>query len=170
MTFAPNANDRLWKDPEQNGKFNLPSLLRYLILILVILCLILGAWYLFSPHRPRLNEAALPLIQADGTPYKVKAQDQGIPAIKHQDKLVYGRIRNDQNTPTVEHILPDPEPPLAHTKDENSTVKMVDQYIPEEIQLEASKIAAPQMTSIDDLLEDLPEENGHVFQQNIRSF
>jgi cell division protein FtsN len=100
------------------------------------------------------------------TPYKVKAKDQGLPNIKHQDKLVYGRIRNDEETPPVEHILPDPEPPTAQITEGESTLKMVDQYVPEDIEIEKvaesplkdPKDAPSSLVSIEDLIEDQPSE------------
>lgn len=156
MTFSPSANDRLWKDPEKDKDF--PPFVRYILILLIIGGILLGGWYFFAPAHHNVNLSTLPLIQAGKTPYKIKAQDQGIPSIKHQDKLVYGRIRNDQNTPTVEHILPDPEPPLTQITEENSPVKMVDPYVPEDIELETSKTTPSKITSIDDLLEELPDE------------
>ena len=103
----------------------------------------------------------MPVIRADETPVKIKAEDQGIPGVNHQDKLVYGRIRNDQSTPPIEHILPDPEPPLAHLKESTSAVKMVNQYTPDDINLEKGvdkpdpvKAAPPSITSIEALIED----------------
>lgn len=170
MTFSPNDDDRLWKDEEKRGWFRFPSPLRYIVLLLIIVCVAAGIWYMLSPDRRSFNSSTLSLIRADETPYKIKPQDQGVPGIKHQDKLVYGRIRNDQNTPTVEHILPDPEPPVARVQEDGTTVKMVDQYVPEDIQLdqvsdttpETSKSSASTITSIEDLLEDQPAESSQI--------
>ncbi|MBS0272009.1 MAG: SPOR domain-containing protein [Proteobacteria bacterium] len=170
MTFTPNDDDRLWKEEEDKGWFRFPSPLRYIILLLIIICVVAGIWYALSPDRRSFNSSTLSLIQADETPYKTKPQDQEVPGIKHQDKLVYGRIRNDQNTPTVEHILPDPEPPIVLAKEEETAVKMVDQYVPEDIQLdpvsdtasEAPKASISAITSIEDLIEGQPAEDSKV--------
>lgn len=161
MTFSPDDDDRLWKESPQEGWFRFSSPLRYVIFLVILLCVIIGLWYLFSSTRQNYNKTDLALIRADETPFKVKAKDQGVPNIKHQDKLVYGRIRNDQNEPPVEHILPDPELPLSHIKDDTPSLKMVEQYTPEEIQLEKGEVptskpkeeATFSLTSIEDLIE-----------------
>ncbi len=166
MTFSPNDDDRLWKDTKPKGWFRFSPPLRYVLLLALLIGCVIGLWYLLSPARRNYNTAALALIRADDTPYKVKAKDQGIPSIKHQDKLVYGRIRKDQKDPPVEHILPDPELPLAHIQEDTSSIKMVDQYIPQDIDLEKNtqtsssppKETSSSFASIEDLIEDLPQE------------
>ncbi len=77
------------------------------------------------------------LIRMDESPFKVKAKDQGVPGIEHQDKLIYGRIRNDQAPPAVEHILPEPEP-----------IKMIEQYVPEDVELEKNVEEKPETTAM----------------------
>ncbi|OJW47773.1 MAG: hypothetical protein BGO67_08995 [Alphaproteobacteria bacterium 41-28] len=166
MTFSPNDDDRLWKGSRQRVWFRFTTPLRYLIFLILLICFIVALWYLLSPVSRNYNKADLALIRVDETPYKVKAKDQGLPNIKHQDKLVYGRIRNDQDTPPVEHILPDPEPPTAQIMESESTLKMVDQYVPENIDLEKveesplkdPKDTPPPLASIEDLIEDQPSE------------
>jgi hypothetical protein len=153
MTFNPNDDDRLWKESEPEGWFRFGTPLKYGIFIILLICLVVGLWYLLSPARRTYAPTDLALIKADETPYKVKAEDQGIPSVKHQDKLVYGRIRNDQNEPPAEHILPDPEGP---------SLKMVKQYIPSDEDGEKGPAQPPEketsLTSISDLIEELPEE------------
>jgi len=168
MSFSPNDDDRMWRDPKNEGWYKFSSPLKYLIFIIILVALIVGIWYLASPARRKFyNTNELALIRADENPYKVKAKDQGIPGVKHQDKLVYGRIRGDQNTPPVEHILPDPEPVSVHVKDDPNSLKMVEQYAPEDMdperrveaaqeQKQEKETAAP--SSIEDLIGDTPEE------------
>ena len=110
--------------------------------------------------RPSIK-TNLPLVRADETPFKIKAEDQGVPGVNHQDKLVYGRIRSDENKPTVEHILPPPEAPLSHSA--QPPVQMVDQYLPEDLDLtlgaEQASAPAPAPASIEALLEEIsPDE------------
>lgn len=162
MTFTPNDDDRLWKESRQRGWFRFSSPLRYVVFLIVLVCLVIALWYLLSPIGQSYNKADLALLRADETPYKVKAQDQGLPNIKHQDKLVYRRIRNDQDTPPVEHILPDPEPPTAQMREGESTLKMVDQYNPKdndelEKVAESNDTSSP-LVSIEDLIEENPSE------------
>ncbi len=192
MTFSPGDDDRLWREPEKDGWFRFSSPLKYVIFIIILIALIVVIWYLMSPARRSFyNPNELALIRADETPYKVKAQDQGIPGVKHQDKLVYSRIRGDQNNPPVEHILPDPEPPLVPVKDVSPSVKMVEQYTPNDVDFDKSgeptlteepmKEAAKPISSIEDLIDDTPEEKpisekkvvkGNIFIQlaSLKSF
>ncbi|HUX78711.1 MAG TPA: SPOR domain-containing protein [Alphaproteobacteria bacterium] len=166
MTYSPNDDDRLWKEPRREGWFRFTTPLRYVVFLLLLVGAVIVIWYLVSPVRRSYDKANLALIRADENPYKVKAKDQDLPNIKHQDKLVYGRIRNDQNSPTVEHILPDPEPPIVHTAEESSNLKMVDQYIPQDVEtakiVEAAAISPeetpPALVSIEDLIEEEPSE------------
>ena len=170
MTFLPNNDDRFWKESRQKGWFRFPTPLRYIVFMIILVCLVVVLWYLLSPARRSYNNADLALIQADESPFKVKAKDQGLPQIKHQDKLVYGRIRSDQNAPAVEHILPEPESPSAQIKEDPPALKMVDEYRPENSELEKGansfsekSIDTPHaIASIEDLIDELPEEKPMV--------
>lgn len=176
MTFSPGDDDRLWTDPEKESWFRFSSPLRYLVFLVILVCLIIGGWYLVSPARRSYNRADLALIRADDTPFKVKAKDQEIPGIKHQDKLVYGRIRDDQNTPSVEHILPDPEPPLVPVKEEAPSLKMVDPYIPNDgdpgnpnaTQEKPSSEERPALSSIEDLIPEEPDSKPTLENKEIK--
>lgn len=160
MTFYPDDDDRLWKDSKTDSWFRFPTPLRYLAFLILIILIVVILWNLFAPVNKTYSQADLPLIRADETPFKIKAEDQGIPGIKHQDKLVYGRIRSDQNAPQVEHILPDPEPPISVSDKEEDTVKMVERFEPEDDSLTKIVKALPPseeppskgITSISDLI------------------
>ncbi|MBL8676584.1 MAG: hypothetical protein JNJ47_04065, partial [Alphaproteobacteria bacterium] len=130
MTFSPNDDDRLWQDSQSEGWFRFSSPFHYIVLLLILIALVAGAWYLLIPARQNYNEKNLPLIHADSTPYKIKAEVQTLPGIKHQDKLIYSRIRNDENAPPVEHILPDPEPIPIDIPTDSSPMKMENLYSP----------------------------------------
>jgi len=161
MTFSVDNNDRFWKEPKQKGWFHFPSPMRYVLLLILLVVLIVSVWYLLPSSSPPLAKSELPLVRADETPFKIKAEDQGIPGVNHQDKLVYGRIRNDENRPSVEHILPNPEAPLAHSN--QPSIQMVDQYVPEDLEIEKVAVkdvslAPPSpssITSIEELLEGI---------------
>lgn len=162
MKLTPNEDDRLWKEPEKTPWFRFQSPLRYVVFIILLVALLIGLWYLIAPSHRGYNKVDLALIRADEAPYKVKPETQGVPSVKHQDKLVYGRIRADQNGPIAEHILPDPETPLPQIKEDSGPVRMVEQYAPEELDPE-NVIELPQMESkknisIEDLIEESPEE------------
>lgn len=166
MTFSPNDDDRLWQAPKAEGWFRFPSPFRYIVLLLILVALVVGAWYLLMPARQNYSEKNLPLIQADNTPYKIKADDQALPGIKHQDKLIYSRIRSDENAPPVEHILPDPEPIPIDVQTDSSPMKMENLYSPEDIQLEKVAEEVPEtkenvalsIASIEELIEGGSEE------------
>ncbi len=167
MTFSPNDDDRLWKETRKEGWFRFATPLRYIIFLLALVCLVVALWYLFAPARRSYSKTDLAFIRTDDAPYKVKAKEQGLPHIKHQDKLIYGRIRSDQNTPpAAEHILPDPEPPTAHPMNDRPTLKMVNQYTPEDLEVEKvveSSLEKPNnppsaLVSIEDLIEEYPSE------------
>lgn len=131
MTFVPDREDRLWRESARESRFRISTPLWYAFFVIVLVVLMIGLWYLFVPMRQDAHKMEIPLIRADETAYKIKAEDQGVPSVKHQDKLVYGRIRGDQNEALVEHILPDPEPPEAL-----ETLKMVEQYQPDDLEVE----------------------------------
>ncbi|MBX9787224.1 MAG: SPOR domain-containing protein [Alphaproteobacteria bacterium] len=166
MTFSPNDDDRLWQDSKSEGWFRFSSPVRYIFFLLILIILVVGAWYLLTPGRQDYNEKNMPLIRADDTPYKIKAEDQTLPGIKHQDKLIYSRIRNDENAPPVEHILPDPEPILIDAQTDSSPMKMENLYSPEDIQLEKVQEKTPEtkenvalsIASIEELIEGNSEE------------
>ncbi len=172
MTFSPNDDDRLWKEPQQEGWFHFSSPLRYIIFLLLLVILIITLWYLYSSANRNDNKIELTLIKTDETPFKIKAEDQGVPNISHQDKLVYGRIRSDQNTPVVEHILPDPHPPLTQNKDDESNdaspMKMVEQYVPQDLELEKPTELPTRITSIEELIEELPEKKLGLAEKGIQ--
>lgn len=161
MTFFVDNRDRFLEEPQQRGWFHFPGPLRYVLLLILVVALIVGVWYLLPSSPPPLTKADLPLVRADETPFKIKAEDQEVPGINHQDKLVYGRIRNDENKPHVEHILPTPEAPLVHSN--QPPVQMVEQYIPEDLEIETVTFKesppvsshASSLTSIEDLLDEI---------------
>ena len=166
MNLSPNDDDRLWREPEKTSWFRFPNPLRYVVFLILLVALLIGLWYLMAPTRQWYDNADLALIRADQMPYKVKAENQGVPSVKHQDKLVYGRIRSDQKEPVAEHILPDPEAPLPEIKEQNVAVKMVEQYVPEDVDPDKVGDLAPTepesevlvLNSIADLIEDVPDE------------
>lgn len=177
MKLTPNDDDRLWREPEETSWFRSFNPLRYVIFIILLTGVLIGLWHWVAPTRQYYSRADLPLIQADQTPYKIKATNQGVPSVKHQDKLVYGRIRADQNEPVAEHILPDPEAPLPQIKEPPAPIKMVDQYTPEEgdpdkvaepIEKEPEE-SAPSLTSIEDLIAGTPEEKLTPVSENQES-
>lgn len=162
MTFSPDKKDRFWKEEKARGWYRFSTPLNYLIFLLILIAVIAGLWYFFTPKRD-YNVANLALIRADDSPYKVKAEDQAIPGIQHQDKLVYSRIRSDENSPPVEHILPDPEPIFVDAPMDSLPLKMEKPYTPEaapteELAEESRENASLSIASIEELLEEPSEE------------
>lgn len=166
MKLQPRDDDRLWRESETTSWFRFSSPLRYVIFILILIAVLIGLWYLIAPTRQWYSKADLPLIRADQAPYKIKVAHQGVPSVKHQDKLVYGRIRADENGPIAEHILPDPEAPLRQLTEQDPPLKMVEQYAPDDLDLEKTAESTEKkqkpgilpVGSIEDLLEEIPEE------------
>ncbi len=168
MNFTPDNDDRLWKSEEPKGWYRFGSPLRFIVFIALLVALVIVCWYLLSSSRQTFTPNELAYIEADNTPYKVQAEDQGVPHIKHQDKLIYGRIRNDQQEPIVEHILPDPEEP---------SLKMVEQFVNEETKSDPTKATLiennSEISSIADLIEDpsfdspppQPKKEGTIYLQ-----
>jgi hypothetical protein len=126
--------------------------------------LIVVLWYVIAPSRQWYNKVDIPLIRADQAPYKIKVAHQGVPEVKHQDKLVYGRIRADEHGPVTEHILPEPEAPRIHLAAPEAPLKMVEEYAPNDrdpagvLQQKVVNEGEPQLASIEDLLAEVPEE------------
>lgn len=176
MNLSPKDDDRLWRESEKTSWFRFASPLRYVLFLILLIALLIGLWYLIVPNRQWYDKADLALIRADQTSYKIKAENQGVPSVKHQDKLVYGRIRSDQKEPAAEHILPDPEAPLPQIKEENVAVKMVEQYVPEdadpdkigELAQKEPESGALLLNSIEDLIEDATEEKQHPKETTVK--
>jgi hypothetical protein len=162
MKLSPKDDDRLWREPEKTSWFRFSSPLRYIVFLILLIALLVGLWYLIAPSHRGYNKADLALILPDEAPYKVRPENPGVTSVKHQDKLVYGRIRADQNSPVAEHILPDPETPLPQIKEDSVTIKMVEQYAPEDLDpektLEIIENEPKKEVSIEDLIEETSEE------------
>lgn len=82
--------------------------------ILIAICLVVAStllWFLFKWMTGE-NSGAPVIIAADTAPFKVRPENPGGMMIPHQDKLVYGRLRQDTNQP-MERLLPLPEQPMA---------------------------------------------------------
>lgn len=155
MDFSLKEEDRLWQEPEKESN---PNILRYGVFAAIFVAVLIGLWFLISPSHQGHNAVDLPLVKADPEPYKMKAENQGVPSVKHQDKLVYGRIRSDKVEPVAEHILPDPEQPMPELK-EDTPLKMVEEYAPQDV--DPGKVvemveeeAEPALSSIADLIDE----------------
>lgn len=180
MNLSVNPEDRFWKDsPDPKEPARSSGFLRYVLAFFFLGLGLVGGWKLFDYLRgPSLSADTLPLIKADEVPYKIKAVDQSVPGIPHQDKQVYDRLGTSQKgedlSPVVEHILPEPEPPAV--------VEMTERYAPQEINFESSLApvesppapASSEISSIEDLIEanavattetPLPLSKGNIFIQ-----
>lgn len=155
MNLSPGDDDRLWRETEETRWFRFSAPRRYIVFIIILILALIGLWYLIAPKYEWHSEGSIQLIQADPTPYKIRAENKGVPSVQHQDKLVYGRIRADQNAPLVEHILPDPEAPILPKEPDEATIKMVEQYAPED--RDPDKPTEPIIASIEDLIEEHAE-------------
>lgn len=59
------------------------------------------------------GEGELPLIRADGGAERIRPETPGGLDVPNQDKLVYDRMRRNENDLPVERLLPLPEQPVA---------------------------------------------------------
>lgn len=176
MNLSPNDDDRLWKEPEKTSWFLFSSPLLYVIFITILVGVLIGLWYLIAPGPQSYQRVDLALIPADKTPYKIKETHQGVPSVKHQDKLVYGRIRADGNEPVVEHILPDPETPSSAIQESHAAIKMIEQYSPEDMdpdKIVESMPADPQgsvspIASIEDLIEEDADDKPEPEKKSVK--
>lgn len=184
MNLHTSRNDRLSSESETGSWFQFSSPLRYILFLVVMVVLIVGVWMLIFSSNPTCDKINLPLIHSDEPSFKIKAEDQSVPGISHQDKLVYGRIREDETQPVVEHILPAPEDPIVLMNEETPPLKMVEQYAPqdgifeEDVEVTKSEPSGSSSStlSIADLIEVPPqnesfasvskkEERGNIFIQ-----
>lgn len=136
MSVFVNDDDRLGGNPERKKKPNNSSTpWKYAFLILLVVVCIVAIWFMLPSRSPLVSQGEIPLVRADEAPFKMKSQDQSVPGIEHQDKLVYGRLRNDQASPPVEHILPDDSTPLT----------MDQQYTPPDTDPEAPSLSIEEL-------------------------
>jgi cell division septation protein DedD len=75
-----------------------------------------GGWYFLRPSdNNQLN--LVPLIQAEAGPLKIRPENAGQTNVPHQDKLIYSRLKPNENLTdqkkTVELLLPPPETPVV---------------------------------------------------------
>lgn len=121
MSFFVNDNDRLWRGNQKRRTPPSRGPWIYLLFIVVLIALVVGVWYLW-PSSSGSIKGELPFIKANENPMKIRSEDKSVPGISHQDKLVYDRIRQNDASSPVEHILPDQPAPI----------QMTEPYVPEE--------------------------------------
>src|SRR3990167_8349481 len=129
MTLSPNNNDRFWKEEKARGWLRFSSPPCYLVFLLTLVALVAGIWYFFTPARQSYNVKNLALIRADDAPYKVKAEDQSIPGIKHQDKVVEESDEDASSSiASIEELIeetPEEKPaPPSRSKQQNILIQL----------------------------------------------
>lgn len=63
------------------------------------------------------NEADVPIIRADTTPYRVEPKDRGGMAVPNKDSTIFNTLKDSSDTPSrVENLFEEPEKPVR--KDE----------------------------------------------------
>ncbi|MDP6574215.1 MAG: SPOR domain-containing protein [Rhodospirillales bacterium] len=87
--------------------------LRLFLLFLVLAVGGAGAgWVYLDDLFPPDDSFETPLIRADASPVKVRPISPGGMDVPNRDKLVYGRMEDGEQAPSVERLLPPPETPL----------------------------------------------------------
>jgi len=71
-----------------------------------------AAWHYLGDLLVVEDAYDIPLVRANPGPVKVRPENPGGMQVPDQDKLVYDRMRGDENPPEVERLLARPEPPL----------------------------------------------------------
>lgn len=87
------------------------SPLNFVILASLIILLTVLGWFTYRWMTTSYTGEP-PVIAAEDTPFKIKPENPGGIIVPHQDKLVYGRLAPENQQP-VEHLLPQPEQPIA---------------------------------------------------------
>jgi hypothetical protein len=81
-----------------------------LALTLVVLAAIVIAT-LEDRRSASVDIEKLPVVRADQAPYKVQPDQPGVD-IPNRDKLIYGRLRGEEQPGRVERLIPEPERPM----------------------------------------------------------
>lgn len=119
MTLRAREKERIIKQSQarQEGwaRWSKPS--GFIVFLLTLIGIISGVWFLIQESSEPVPTSQLSLIRAEEEPYKVKLEDQEVLSVRHQDKLVYSRIHQGEELPQVEHLLPEPEAPIALSED-----------------------------------------------------
>lgn len=93
-----------------------PRRLIWLIGAVLALTLVVLAGIIFSTLTDRRSASVdiekLPIVRADEEPYKVQPEQPGGLDIPNRDKLIYGRLRGQEQPGRVERLIPAPERPM----------------------------------------------------------
>jgi SPOR domain len=103
----------LYTDPrEREVASRFRGLIAGLVVVVVVGVFAGGLWFAYQQGLRHgggsTGTADIPLIRADERPTKVKPENPGGMEVPDRDKLIY-----TQKRPTVEHLLPPPEKPMA---------------------------------------------------------
>lgn len=92
--------------PDDGARLRRAGLVFGIIALAAVLALL--AWYATKGSAP---DGPVPILEADGTPYKLHPDEPGGREVKNQDKMVYGALSGTEG-PQVEHLLDPPEEPM----------------------------------------------------------
>jgi len=111
--IEPEDRTGLYADPRDEEADPPPRRVLRIVGALLIMALFAGGlWFAYVEGARHMagtgGSGDIPLIRADTRPMKVKPSEPGGMPIPDRDMLIYG-----QNRPTVEHLLPPPEQPMA---------------------------------------------------------
>jgi len=88
----------------------------FTILPLSLMVIVLGGvlWYSYPKEAAKQDDAATPVIRADGSEYKVEPTDPGGMDIPYRESTVFDTLRskNEAGDKQVENLLPESEAPM----------------------------------------------------------
>ena len=85
--------------------------LRYVIGLCIVAVSLFGFWRITDPGSDQLPAGTIPIIKPLEGPAKVRPTTN--PKDTHEDKTIYQKLSNTQDSQKVEHLLGGPEEPIA---------------------------------------------------------
>ncbi len=89
----------------------LTSPLRYLISICTVIIILFGLWRITEPTYNNLPAGKIPVIKPLEGPIKVRPVTN--PKENHEDKTIYQKLAETEDSQQVEHLLGGPEEPIS---------------------------------------------------------
>ena len=159
-----------YRDEKPAGKSSRRISIRA-VLALVVLIMAVVVWIAYPDGESNYDDAELPLVRADNSPYKTAPESRGGESVPYQDSTIFEAIE-DTDSDEVELLLPEEEAPAERAEivrgSDNSLVQEPDMNLDvqllerDETQEKAQIIAVPQ----DPVEEPAPAEDTTTTSQS----